>query len=72
MTAFELIQEYMQETGELPPEGNEYEEISFYARELRQDIKGVAVDVPEASDVVSVCQMLRQAAQEAAGQGRLF
>lgn len=65
MTAWDLLNEYMKDYGTLPPDGDEYAEIAAYARRRN-------VDVPEQSDVVSVCQMLRTQQQEAAGQGRLF
>jgi len=65
MTCWDLIQDYYKDYGVLPPDGEEYAEIAAYARRR-------GVDVPEQESIVSVCQMLRQAQQEAAGQGRLF
>ena len=65
MTAYQLLQEYVQEYGMLPPEGDEYQELDAYAQRRK-------VDTPEQDDIVSVCQMMRQWKQEKAGQGRLF
>lgn len=71
MTAFELIQEYKESQGELPREGHEYEDVTFYVQQRNFNTIEL-VDVPDEDSVIAVCQMLRQAAQEAAGQGRLF
>lgn len=66
MTAFELIQEYKESQGELPREGHEYEDVTFYVQQRNFNTIEL-VDVPDEDSVIAVCQMLRQAAQEAAG-----
>ena len=65
MTAYQLLQDYMQEYGMLPPEGDEYQELDAYAQRRK-------VDTPDSDSVIAVCQMMRRQQQEAAGQGRLF
>ena len=71
MTAFELIQEYKESQGELPREGHEYEDVTFYVQQRNFNTIEL-VDVPDEDSVIAVCQMLRRQQQEAAGQGRLF
>jgi len=71
MTAFKLIQEYKESQGELPREGHEYEDFTFYVQQRNFNTIEL-VDVPDEDSVIAVCQMLRRQQQEAAGQGRLF
>ena len=71
MTAYELIQEYKESQGELPREGHEYDDVTFYVQQRNFNTIEM-VDVPEQESIESVCQMLRTQQQEAAGQGRLF
>ena len=66
MTAWDLVQQYIQKFGSLPPVGNEYNEIADYV-----EISGWFIDTPEADSIIAVCQMLRQRqaeALQAAGQ----
>jgi len=55
MTAWDLVQQYIQRFGSLPPVGNEYNEIADYVRS-----SGKFIDTPEADSIIAVCQMLRQ------------
>ena len=66
MTAWDLVQQYIQKFGSLPPVGNEYSEIADYV-----EISGWFINMPEADNIIAVCQMLRQRqaeALQAAGQ----
>ena len=56
MTAYDLIQEYIDEHGDLPPVCAEYEELSAYAQR-----RNLPIDMPEHDSIIAVCQMLRQA-----------
>lgn len=55
MTAWDLVQQYIQKFGSLPPVGNEYSEIADYV-----EISGWFIDTPEADSIIAVVQMLRQ------------
>ena len=55
MTAWDLVQQYIQKFGSLPPVGNEYNEIADYV-----EISGWFINMPEADNIIAVCQMLRQ------------
>ena len=55
MTAFDIVTEYVQRYGSLPPEGDEYDEIADYVRS-----NGWFIDIPEPDSIIAVCQMLRQ------------
>lgn len=68
MTAWDLIERYMNEYGELPLPYSE-------ATELEQYALFIGVDPPESDSIVAVVQMLRQRQQEAireAGQMTLI
>ena len=69
MTAFDIVTEYVQRYGSLPPEGDEYNEIADYVRST-----GVTtvVGLPEPDSIIAVCAMLRARQQGASGQGRLL
>ena len=55
MTAWDLVQQYMERYDSLPPVGSEYDEICDYVRS-----SGKFIDTPEADSIIAVCQMLRQ------------
>ena len=55
MTAWDLVQQYMERYDSLPPVGNEYNEIADYV-----EISGWFINMPEADSIIAVCQMLRQ------------
>jgi len=55
MTAWDLVQQYIQRFGSLPPVGNEYNEIADYV-----EISGWFINMPETDSIIAVCQMLRQ------------
>ena len=63
MTAWDLVQQYIQRFGSLPPVGNEYNEIADYV-----EISGWFINTPEADNIIVVCQMLRQRQEEALRQ----
>ena len=68
MTAWDLIERYMNEYGELPLPYSE-------ATELEQYALFIGVDPPEPDSIVAIVQMLRQRQQEAlreAGQMTLI
>lgn len=65
ITAHDLVKRYQQEYGALPTFGVECTEVEFFA-----DKEGY--EMPDADDVLAVCQQLRTWAQPAQGQGRLF
>lgn len=65
MTAYELVQRYIEDNGDLPAAGYEWEEIQQLCERLK-------VDLPNEIDVVMVIAIERRQRQEAAGQGKLF
>lgn len=58
MTAYELVERYAQEHGELPLPYSELVEFGEYAQRL-------GVDLPEPDSLIAVVQMMRQAQDEA-------
>jgi len=57
VTAWDLIERYMNQYGELPQPYSETTELEQYAR-------FIGVDPPEPDSIVAIVQMLRQRQQE--------
>ena len=65
ITAYDLVQAYRDQYAKLPTVGVELQELQYYA-----DAHGY--EMPDADDVLAVCQQLRTWTQPVSGQPGLF